>query len=713
MFRKPLSMLFILTLAACGGNQESEDVNYTAIPVTYPETRRDSTVSDDYHGTVIQDPYRWLEDDMSDETKDWVARQNEVTFGYLGQIPFREKIRQRLEKLFNFERYSAPTWKGKKYYYFRNDGLQNQNVLYAQETLDGEAKLVLDPNKLSADGTTSLAEYSISGDGRFLAYAISEGGSDWRTVRVLDLNTMQPVTDSVKWVKFSAIDWQGEGFFYSRFPAPRESGELSGKNEFHRVYYHTMGTSQDQDKLIYEDKVNPQRTHMTSVTSDHRYLVIMGAESTSGNSLMIKDLSAPNNPVVTIVSVFDHDYELIDHINGKLYFLTNNWASNQRVVAIDPAAPAADRWQVIIPESEDVLSQVQLCGGKLVANYIHRATSKLKVFATDGSGAEEILLPGLGTINELRGDKDQPLVFFSFTQFTKPTSIYRYSLEDKSVAVFKEPTFDFPSADYETTQVTYKSKDGTDVSMFLVQRKGAVKSAKTPVWLYGYGGFNISVMPRFWAGRIPFLENGGVMAIANIRGGGEFGKEWHKAGTQERKQNVFDDFIGAAEYLIAEGYTSKEKIAIEGGSNGGLLVGACMTQRPDLFRVAIPRVGVLDMLRYHQFTIGWAWATDYGRSDDPAAFEYLMKYSPLHNIKDQAYPATIAVTADHDDRVVPAHTFKFMAELQAHQKGDLPVLLRIETSAGHGAGKPVSKQIEEETDILSFMFYNMNHKVKY
>jgi prolyl oligopeptidase len=707
----PLLLFALLSIIACKP-KTSESVEYPEIPVTYPVTRQD-TISDDYFGTLIQDPYRWLEDDNSAETKEWVKQQNVVTNGYLSQIPFREKIRERLSKIINFERFSAPVLEGGKYYFLKNDGLQNQSVLYSQDTPDSDPEMILDPNTFSADGSASLAAFKVSSDGSHLAYAVSEGGSDWWTIKVMQLSDKSMKSDEVKWVKFSSILWTADGFYYSRFPASEEGGLLSGANEFHQVWFHKLGTSQDADVLVYKDEKNAQMTHFADLSSDKKFLIVSGAESTSGNSLKVKDLSRPDAPFITVVDNFNNDYQFIDQINGLLYFLTNHEAPNQRVIAIDPKAPSESNWKEIIPASEDVLSNVTYGNQKLVALYISKAASALKIFDLGGKAGQDVKLPGIGTIGELQADKDQQFAFFSFTEFTRPTSIYKLDISNGSTSIFKAPVFDFPSDDYETRQVTYKSKDGTDVTMFLVNKKGQKMDTLTPVWLYGYGGFNISVMPRFWVGRIPFLENGGVMAIANIRGGGEKGKEWHSAGTLGRKQNVFDDFIAAAEYLIAEGLTSKEKIAIEGGSNGGLLVGACMTQRPDLFKVAIPRVGVLDMLRYHLFTIGWAWATDYGKSDEQEAFNYLIKYSPIHNVKETTYPATIVVTADHDDRVVPAHSFKFIAALQAKQQGNVPVLARIETSAGHGAGKPVSKIIEEETDILSFMFYNLQHPVKY
>lgn len=700
-----------MSMIACKP-KTTDSVDNPEIPVTYPVTRQDD-ISDDYFGTLIKDPYRWLEDDNSQETKAWVAQQNEVTNGYLSQIPFREKIRERLSRIINFERYSAPVREGGKYYFLKNDGLQNQSVLYAQSTPESEPEMILDPNTFSADGSASLAAFEVSPNGAHLAYAVSGGGSDWWTIKVMQLNDKTLLQDEVKWVKFSSILWTSEGFYYSRFPASEEGGLLSGVNEFHQVWFHKVGTTQDTDTLIYKDDKNPRMTHFADLSSDKRYLIVSGAESTSGNSLKVKDLSRPNAPFITIVDDFVHDYQFIDEVDGMLYFLTNHQAPNQRVIGVDPEAPSVSNWKEIIPASGDVLSNVSIGNQNLVALYISKAASALKIFDLQGQSAQDVKLPGIGTIGELQTDKDQEDAYFSFTEFTRPTSIYRLDINSGRTSIFKAPVFDFPSDDYETRQVTYNSKDGTEVTMFLVHKKGFKKDPETPVWLYGYGGFNISVMPRFWVGKIPFLENGGVMAIANIRGGGEKGKEWHLAGTLDRKQNVFDDFIAAAEYLIAEGFTSKEKLAIEGGSNGGLLVGACMTQRPDLFRVAIPIVGVLDMLRYQLFTIGWAWATDYGKSDEEEAFKYLIKYSPVHNVRETDYPATLVVTADHDDRVVPAHSFKFIAELQAKQQGKFPVLARIETSAGHGAGKPVSKIIDEQTDVLSFMFYNLNHPVKY
>ncbi len=693
--------------------KEDKATTFKKITVTYPETRKDTAVSDDYHGTIIQDNYRWLEDDNSEETKDWVKRQNEVTFGFLDQIPFKNDITKRLEKLWNYEKYSAPFKEGDKYYYFKNDGLQNQSVLYQTDNAKEEGKVVLDPNTFSEDGTSSLGGLEFDKTGRYLAYAVSEGGSDWRTAYVMDIEKNELLDDRVNWIKFSGLSWRGDGFYYSRYPEPTEGGELSSKNEYHSLYYHKLGDSQDKDKLIYVDKENPQRNVFGYTTEDGRYLIITTSESTSGNALSFIDFESDPEKIVNIVDNFDSDYSVVDSKGDELLVLTNNEASNQRLISIDTKSPEKSNWKNVIPESKDALSGVSSVGGKLFADYMHNASTLIKVFDTDGNFIKDLALSGIGNASGISGKKSSNQGFYSFTSFTRPTTIYSLNTETLESEIFRKPTVDFDSDAYETIQEWYTSKDGTKVPMFITMKKGTKLDGQRPTLLYGYGGFNIPLLPSFSISRLPLVEHGGLFVVANIRGGGEFGKDWHKAGTLGQKQNVFDDFIAAAEHLIEKKYTSKDKLAIQGGSNGGLLVGACMTQRPDLFKVAFPAVGVLDMLRYHKFTIGWAWAADYGRSDDPEAFDYLIKYSPLHNVKEAAYPATMVTTADHDDRVVPAHSFKYISELQDKHNGDNPVLIRIETSAGHGAGKPTSKQIEEASDILSFMLYNMGENYEY
>ncbi|MBX2891396.1 MAG: S9 family peptidase [Saprospiraceae bacterium] len=707
----------VLLLTACNsGNKQapSKTMEFTKIPVTYPATRKDTSVTDDYFGTKIKDPYRWLEDDQSDETKDWVQKQNVVTFGYLGQIPYREKIRTRLEQIWNYEKFGTPFKEGGKYYFFKNDGLQNQSVLYVQDNPNSEAKMVLDPNTFSPDGTTSLGELDFSKDGRYLAYSISKGGSDWRTILVKDLQTGLMLPDQIEWVKFSAIAWQGNGFYYTRFPQPVEGAALTAANKFGAVYFHQLGTEQSADKLIYGDKAHPDRSFGAATTDDERFLCVVGWESTSGNTLQFKDLTKDKAAFMPIATTFEKDFAVVDNIEDKLLILTNHDAPNQRLILVNTHNPKQENWETLVPEdTADVLQGAAVCGGKIVCSYLHDASSALRVFDLQGKLLKEVKLPEIGTVGGVSGKKDEQQAFFSFTSFLRPTTIYSLDMNSLEVKVFKAPKLDFNPDAFTTEQVWYASKDGTKVPMFVTRKKNIAFDGSNPTLLYGYGGFNISVTPAFNPSRIALIENNGIYAVANIRGGGEFGEKWHEAGTKCRKQNVFDDFIAAAEFLVEKKYTSSERLAIMGGSNGGLLVGACMTQRPELFKVCFPAVGVLDMLRYHKFTIGYAWATDYGRSDNKEEFPCLVKYSPLHNIKKTAYPATLITTADHDDRVVPAHSFKYAATLQEHQQGDNPTLIRIETSAGHGAGKPTSKLLDEAADILSFMLWNMKMQVIY
>jgi prolyl oligopeptidase len=703
-------------LSACNtdSKQTSPSMEFKKIPLTYPASKKDTSVSDTYFGTKISDPYRWLEDDQSTETKDWVQKQNIVTFGYLSQIPYRDKIRKRLEQIWNYEKFGSPFKEGGKYYFFKNDGLQNQSVLYVQDNLNSEAKVVLDPNTFSADGTTSLGELDFSKDGRYLAYSTSKGGSDWRTILVKDLQTGQMLPDRIEWVKFSGISWHGNGFYYTRFPQPAPGAALTATNKLGAVYFHLLGTEQSADQLVYGDKSHPDRSFGASATDDERFLCVSGWESTSGNALWIKDLSNPKAVFSAIDTRFENDYVVIDNIGEKLLVLTNDKAPNQRIVLIDPAQPKPENWQTIVPEdSADVLQSASVCGDKIVCSYLHDAASALRVFDLQGKMLKEVVLPELGSVTGVSGKKDDPQAFFSFASFLRPTTIYSLDMNTLEVKVFKAPKIDFNPDSFTTEQVWYKSKDGTRVPMFITRKKNIAFDGSNPTLLYGYGGFNISVTPAFNPSRAALLENNGIYVVANIRGGGEFGEKWHEAGTRCKKQNVFDDFIAAAEYLTDKKYTARERLAIMGGSNGGLLVGACMTQRPELFGVCFPAVGVLDMLRYHQFTIGYAWASDYGRSDNKDDFPCLLQYSPLHNIKKTAYPATMVTTADHDDRVVPAHSFKFAAALQEQQQGDNPTLIRIETSAGHGAGKPTGKLLDEAADILSFMLWNMKMQVIY
>lgn len=698
--------------AACGPSgpsaSKTQPMEFKKIPVTYPVTRQDTAVADTYFDTRIKDPYRWLEDDQSAETKAWVQAQNAQTFGYLEQVPFRGKIKNRLEQIWNFEKYSTPFKKAGFYYFFKNDGLQNQSVLYRQSSLDAQPEVVLDPNTFSPDGTTSLQEYAFSKDGRYLAYSISKGGSDWRTIQVKDLQSGQMLPDKIEWAKFTGIGWAGNGFYYTRYPEPKEGAELTAANQNSAIYFHELGKTQKDDQLAYQDKAHPNYYFNAGTTEDERFLYLTGSESTSGNMLYFKDLGKKQKTFTPIYAKFDHDFTPIENLDDNLLILTNHQAPNQRLILVNTAQPGETHWRTIIPEdSLDVLQSAAVCGGKIVCTYLHNASSALRVYTLEGQFLQEVKLPEIGTVVNVQGKKDEQQAFFSFQSFLRPATIYALDMNTLSATVFKAPKLDFASDAYTTEQVWVTSKDGTKVPMFITRKKNISYDGQNPTLLYGYGGFNISVTPAFSASKAALLENNGIYAVANIRGGGEFGEKWHKAGTKCQKQNVFDDFIAAAEYLVEKKYTSPARLAIEGGSNGGLLVGACMTQRPDLFGVCFPRVGVLDMLRYHKFTIGYAWAVDYGRSDNRDEFNCLIKYSPLHNIRKAAYPATMIATADHDDRVVPAHSFKFAATLQAFQQGDKPTLIRIETSAGHGAGKPTAKLLEEAADLLAFMLYEM------
>jgi len=683
------------------------------IEVTYPVTATVDHV-DDYHGTEVADPYRWLEEEDSEETKAWVKSQNEATFGYLEQIPFRESIRARLEELWNYPKYGAPFKAGGKYYYYKNDGLQNQYVLYKMDALDAEASVFLDPNTFSEDGTASLTTFSVSEDGKYAVYGISQGGSDWNEFYVRDVETGQDLDDHLKWIKFSGAAWSGNGFYYGRFAEP-EDGVLSSQNENKQIFFHTIGTDQSEDKLVYQEPENPLRGIYAGTTDDERFLLLYLSEgATNNNALKIKDLSQANSDFISLVDHFDHSYNLVDNIDDQLLMVTNDGAPRKRVVLVDFNNPDPANWKEIIPQKEEVLNGVSYIGGKIFATYLKDASSKVYIYDIDGNSLGEVALPGIGTVGGFNGKKDDETAFYVFTSFTYPSSTFKYDVQNNTSELFRKSEIDFDIENYETKQVFYKSKDGTQVPMFITHKKGLELNGNNPCLLYGYGGFNINILPNFSITNLPLLENGGIYAVANLRGGGEYGEAWHEAGMLDRKQNVFDDFITAAEYLIDNKYTSSEKLGIYGRSNGGLLVGAAMTQRPDLFQVAIPAVGVMDMLRYHKFTIGHAWAVEYGSSDSPDAFPNLMSYSPLHNLKDgTAYPATMVTTADHDDRVVPAHSFKFASRLQSAHEGENPVLIRIETMAGHGAGKPTGKIIEEYADMWAFLFYNTNSPVSY
>jgi prolyl oligopeptidase len=683
-------------------------VSVSQAQINYPQTKKIDKV-DSYFETKVSDPYRWLEDDRSPETADWVKAQNQVTFGYLSTIPYRNTIKARMEKLWNYEKVSAPFKEGKYTYYYKNNGLQNQSVLYRKDA-SGNEELFLDPNTFSKDATTSLADISFSKDGSLCAYSISEAGSDWRKVIFINAETKQSIGDQLIDVKFSGLSWKGnEGVYYSSYDKPKGS-ELSAKTDQHKLYFHKLGTKQSDDKLIFGDK-EKRRYVGGSVSDDNQYLFISAANSTSGNELYFLDLTQPNAAIKNIHSGFEFDVDILDNIGTKLFIVTNFKAPNKRVVTVDVANPSSANWKDCIAETDQVLSP-STGAGFIFANYMKDAVSLVKQYNYDGKLIREIQLPGLGTASGFSAKSKDDILYFSFTNYVTPSTTFQFSPVDGKSSIYVQPKVDFISENYTSKQVFYTSKDGTKVPMIITYKKGTALNGKNPTILYAYGGFNVSLTPSFSIANAVWLEMGGIYAVANLRGGGEYGKKWHDAGTKMQKQNVFDDFIAAAEYLIAEKYTSSDYLAIKGGSNGGLLVGATMTQRPDLMKVALPAVGVMDMLRYHTFTAGAGWAYDYGTADDSKAmFDYIKGYSPVHNVKSGVkYPATLVTTGDHDDRVVPAHSFKFAAELQAKQAGTNPVLIRIETNAGHGAGKPVSKTIEEAADLQAFTLYNMGVK---
>lgn len=677
--------------------------------IIYPITRK-ADAKDNYHGTMVQDPYRWLEDDNSEETKAWVDTQNKVTFDFLNRIPFRDEVRKRLNEMWNYPRIGAPSKEGDWYYFYKNDGLQNQSILYRQKSLDGSPDVFLDPNKLSSDGTAALGSVSFSKSAKYTAYLVAQSGSDWQECYVMEAATGKLLTDKISWIKFSGISWKGdEGFYYSRYPQPDASTKLSKQNQFHKVYYHRMGTSQAQDELVFEDNTHPLRNVGASLTEDNRFLVLSISEGTSGNEVWIKDVKAGQKDFSMLIPGFKTEPDIIDNAGDYLLLKTNDGAPNYKVVLVDPKKPAPANWKLIVPEQNEVLQSVGTAGGYLFCSYLKDASTKIYQYTYDGKLLREVSLPGIGTAGGFNGKKEDTFLFYSFSSYHTPPSVYRFDINTGSSELFRKTETSFKSEAYTTEQVFFTSKDGARVPMFLTYIKGLKRTGNHPVLLYGYGGFNIPQTPGFSISNAFWLEQGGIYAVVNLRGGNEYGEAWHKAGMLENKQNVFNDFIAAAEYLIDQKFTNSQKIAIRGGSNGGLLVGACMTQRPDLFRVALPAVGVMDMLRYHLFTIGWAWAVEYGRSDKADQFPYLHAYSPLHNLKNgTAYPATLVTTADHDDRVVPAHSFKFAARLQEAHAGTAPVLIRIDTKAGHGAGKPTSKQIDEATDVWSFVMHQMN-----
>lgn len=696
---KPLLTGFILMLEISGALAQSN-------PITYPQTRRTDQI-DDYHGTKVADPYRWLEDDRSAETEAWVKAQNAVTFGYLEQIPYRKQLENRLEQIINYPRYSAPGRKGEWFYFYKNDGLQNQSVLYRQKGLDGKPDVVIDPNKLAADGTTRLTSFSLSKDGRYAAYALSKAGSDWQEIFVMDMQTLQTLPDKLEWVKFTGAAWQGDGFYYSRYDKPAAGQELSSKNEFMKVYFHRKGTPQTQDQLIYEDKAHPLRYFFPQTTEDERFLILNISEGTDGSEIWYKDAQSGDKEFKRLFEGFKYNYSVIDNVGDALLVYHNNGAPNYKVSKVLPKTGAISD---LIPEKPEKLDEAHTAGGKLFVNYLKDVTSRIYVYDLNGRLENEVKLPGLGTVSGFGGERDDKFVFYTFTSFTFPATIYRYDIATQKTTLFRAPEVTFRPDDYETKQVFFNSKDGTRVPMFLTYRKGLKLDGSNPTMLYGYGGFNISLTPGFSALLIPFLEQGGIYASMNLRGGSEYGETWHEQGMKLKKQNVFDDCIAAAEYLIAQKYTSPQKLALRGGSNGGLLVGAVINQRPDLFQVAIPQVGVMDMLRFHKFTVGWGWVSDYGSSDNPEEFKAIYQYSPIHNIRQGInYPATMITTADHDDRVVPAHSFKYAATLQEKYKGPNPVLIRIETNSGHGASN-TKKNIETMADIYAFMLWNMGVK---
>ncbi|WP_423129292.1 prolyl oligopeptidase family serine peptidase [Gaoshiqia sp. Z1-71] len=680
--------------------------------VKYPVTKK-LAVTDRYFDTEVEDPYRWLENDTSAETAAWVEEQNAVTFAYLNQLPNREAIRQKLTDLLDYPKYGVPSKKAGRYFFYKNDGLQNQSVLYVTDSLDGEPQVALDPNTLSDDGTIAVSGVEISDDGKYLVYKIARSGSDWNEIFVKNMETGTLLDDHIVWVKFSGISWYDEGFFYSAYDQPAEGGKLSQANEYQKVYYHKLGTPQAADLLMMEDRERPQRMFGAGVTDDKRFLVVTISESTSGNALSVKDLNKKNAGFVPVMESFDYEFNVVDNLGDDLYILTNYQAPKYRLIKVNIAEPEEKYWQEIIPEKENVLESVDFAAGRLIVKYMKDARSELEVYHYAGDFDYAIELPGIGSVESFSGKKDEQIAFYSYQSFNTPGEIYQYDFVKKQSRLHYRPEVRFNPDDYLVKQAFYPSKDGTKVPVFIVHKKGMRMDGNNPALLYGYGGFNVSLTPSFSSTRMVFLESGGVLAVANLRGGGEYGEEWHKAGTKLQKQNVFDDFIAAAEYLVHSNYTNSNKLAVMGGSNGGLLVGAVVNQRPDLFKVALPAVGVMDMLRFHQFTIGWAWAGDYGTSDDSREmFEYLHGYSPYHSLqKGVEYPAVLVTTADHDDRVVPAHSFKYAARLQEYQAGKLPVLIRIDTKAGHGAGKPTAKVIDEYTDVWSFMFYHLGVKM--
>ena len=703
-------MKYILSLMLMGTSLITT-INAAEGTLQYPSAPTTNQV-DTFFGVQVQDPYRWMEDNNSPLLKKWITAENELTSAYLDKIPERNAIKERLTKLWNYERYGIPSKHGDQYFIYKNDGLQNQSVLYVMDSLDGEMQELLNPNTLSDDGTVALSGISISEDAQWLAYGLSASGSDWQEWHIRNIKTGKNTDDVIQWVKFSGAEWRkdGSGFFYCRYDKPDPSKQYQGSNEFQKVYFHRLGTSQEEDILIYSRPDVAKLNFDIAVTDDDHYLIISAHTGTAPlEEIYYVDLRSPGFKPILLLPEFDADYRYVGNEGTRFWFFTDFQAPRAKLISLDLNSPEKEAWTTVIPESKETLLGVNMLNHRLVARYMKDACSQIKIFDLDGRLIRIVTLPGIGTAGGFGGDKDSRDTFYSFTSYTTPAEIYHYDMQTGESKLFKKPNVDFASEQYETKQVFYPSKDGTMIPMFIVHKKGIKLDGQNPTLLYGYGGFNISRTPGFSPMRAVWMEMGGVFVEANLRGGGEYGEEWHQQGIKLKKQNVFDDFISAAEWLIAHKYTSSEKLAIQGGSNGGLLVGACMTQRPDLFGVALPQVGVLDMLRYHLFTIGWAWHSDYGLVDNEDEFHALYAYSPLHNIKaGTKYPATLVTTGDHDDRVVPAHSFKFTAALQAAQAGDKPVLIHIETSAGHGAGKPTSKRIQESADSLSFMVYELH-----
>ena len=710
-----IAALIMLPTFFVVSSQNSTGVTQQMIKTNnYPVARKGDQV-DDYHGVKVADPYRWLEDLDSEETRKWVEEQNKLTFGYLAEIPARTTIKERLTKLWNFEKYGVPFKEGNRYFYTRNSGLQNQSVLYSVNSLEAQPQVLIDPNTLSADGTVALSGTAVSNDGKLLAYSLSASGSDWQEWKVRDVGTGKDLTDHLKWVKFSNASWtrDGGGFFYARYDEPK-SDSLKATNYFQKLYFHKIGSPQSEDVLVYERPDQKDWLFDGSVSRDGNYLIITAFQGTDVKTrVYYKDLRTNDGSVVKLLDDFDASYTFVGNDGNRMWFLTDVGAPRGKIIEINTAQPDRNNWKILVPESKETLQAVTVVNHKLIANYLKDAYTQVKIFDTTGKFIREVEFPTIGSAEGFGGEPDDRETFYSFTSFTVPATIYRYDVETGKSTVFRQPKVDFNPANFETKQVFYSSKDGTKVPMFITYKKGLKLDGNNPTYLYGYGGFNISLTPAFSVGGLVWMEMGGVFAQPNLRGGGEYGEDWHQAGMKLKKQNVFDDFITAAEWLIANKYTSTPKLAISGGSNGGLLVGAALTQRPDLFGAALPAVGVMDMLRFQKFTIGWAWVSDYGSSDNADEFKALYAYSPLHNIKPGTkYPPTLVTTADHDDRVWPGHSFKFAAALQAAQAGSAPVLIRIETKAGHGAGKPTSKIIEESADRYAFLVRTLNMKTE-